>query len=131
LLIPAREPEAGTWKTTMYNYRKLEPDHLEFVSVAAVEELGEGERLLFDIEGRSVVLFRISDSYFAIDNVCSHDHGPVASGEIDGNEIECPRHGARFDLSSGKALTLPAVEDIASYPVRVDEDQILIGLPLE
>lgn len=113
----------------MYNYRKLEPDDLEFVPVAAVDELDDGERMLFDIGVQSVVLFRIADSYFAIDNTCSHDHGPVASGEIDGHEIECPRHGARFDLSSGKALTLPAVEDIASYPVRIEGDQILIGLP--
>ncbi len=115
----------------MYNYRKLEPDHLEFVSVAAVDELAEGQRMLFDIGGQSVVLFRISDSYFAIDNTCSHDLGPVANGELDGHEIECPRHGARFDVSSGKALTLPAVEDIASYPVRIDGDQILIGFPLD
>jgi 3-phenylpropionate/trans-cinnamate dioxygenase ferredoxin subunit len=115
----------------MYNYRKLEPDHLEYVVVAAVDELGDGDRLIFDIEGRSIVLFRIADGYFAIDDACSHDDGPVAEGEIEGHEIECPRHGARFDLSNGKALTLPAVTDIAAYPVRIDGDQILIGLPLD
>lgn len=115
----------------MYNYRKLESAQLEFVAVASVDELGEGDRLIFEIEGQSFALFRIADSYFAIDDVCSHDDGPVAEGEIDGHEIECPRHGARFDLSSGEALTLPAVTDIAAYPVRIQGDQILIGLPLE
>jgi len=115
----------------MYNYRKLDADQLEFISVAAVGEIDDGGHLIFDIEGRSIVLFRISDRYFAIDDVCSHDDGMISEGEIDGHEIECPRHGARFDMTSGKALTLPAVTDIAAYPVEIHGDQILIGLPLE
>jgi 3-phenylpropionate/trans-cinnamate dioxygenase ferredoxin subunit len=115
----------------MYNYHMVDPEKLEFIAVAAVEEIGEGERMIFEVDEQSIALFNIAGSYFAIADVCSHDDGPVAEGEIEGHEIECPRHGARFDLTSGKALTLPAVTDIAAYPVRVEGDQILVGLPLE
>ena len=115
----------------MDKQRMADPEQLEFVAVATVEEIGEGERLIFDVDGRSIALFNIDGSYFAIADVCSHDNGALAEGEVEGHEIECPRHGARFDLASGKALTLPAMVDIAAYPVRVDGDQILVGLPLE
>jgi len=115
----------------MLNYRSFDPEQLEFIAVATVEEVGEGGRLTFDVDGRSIALFNIAGSYFAIADECSHDDHPMAEGEIEGHQIECPRHGARFDLDSGKALTLPAVVDIAAYPVRVDGDQILVGLPIE
>ena len=105
-------------------------ERLTFVAVATIDELGDGERLLFEVDEFSVALFKIDGGYYAIADVCSHDNGPVGEGEIDGHEIVCPRHGARFDLRNGKALTLPAVEDISAYPVRVEGDQILVGLPL-
>ncbi|MGD8814345.1 MAG: non-heme iron oxygenase ferredoxin subunit, partial [Anaerolineales bacterium] len=101
----------------MFNYREQDPDQLEFVAVATLEEIGPGERLFFDVDRRSIVLFNIADSLYAIDDLCSHDGGPVGEGEVEGHAIECPRHGARFDLESGKALNLPAVVDIAAYPV--------------
>jgi 3-phenylpropionate/trans-cinnamate dioxygenase ferredoxin subunit len=122
---------AGFSVPTMFNYREQDPDQLEFVAVATLEEIGPGERLFFDVDRRSIVLFNIADSLYAIDDLCSHDGGPVGEGEVEGHAIECPRHGARFDLESGKALNLPAVVDIAAYPVRVEGDQILIGLPRE
>lgn len=115
----------------MYNYRTLETDKLEYVTVATTDELGNGERKLLDIDGEIIAVFNIAGAYFAITDVCSHDDGPVAEGELIGMEIECPRHGARFDLKTGKALTLPAVVDIPSYPVRVVGDEIQIGLPID
>jgi 3-phenylpropionate/trans-cinnamate dioxygenase ferredoxin subunit len=115
----------------MFNYQKLEDEKIEYVSVASVDEIQDGERLLIDIGYESVALFKIAGKYYAIGDVCSHDDGPVAEGEVEGEEIECPRHGARFDLRTGKALSLPAVVDIPAYPVRIEGDQILVGLPLE
>ncbi|HLC04201.1 MAG TPA: non-heme iron oxygenase ferredoxin subunit [Anaerolineales bacterium] len=116
----------------MFNYRMLETDKLEYVTVATPGELGNGERKLLDIDGEIIAVFNIAGAYFAIADVCSHDDGPVAEGEVVmGTEIECPRHGARFDLKTGKALSLPAVVDIPSYPVRVVGDEIQIGLPIE
>ncbi len=114
-----------------FNYRELPDEKLEFVAVAEAADLADGERLFLEIDGTPIAVFNIAGRYFAIDDVCSHDDGPVAEGDLVDHSIECPRHGARFDLESGKALSMPAVVDIAAYPVRVEGEQILIGLPVE
>ena len=113
-----------------YNYSTLDKAQLAFFEIAPASELPPGERLFVDLEGQMIVIFNIGGGYFAIADVCSHDDGPVAEGEVVGMEIECPRHGAHFDLQTGKALTLPAVVDIPSYPVRVVDGEIQIGLPV-
>lgn len=114
----------------MYNYRVVEADKLEFVPVATVDELASGQRMLVDIGELSLVVFNIAGAYFAIADLCTHDGGPLAEGEIDGSAIECPRHGGEFDLATGKATRPPAVEDIPAYPVRIEGDQILVGVPI-
>jgi 3-phenylpropionate/trans-cinnamate dioxygenase ferredoxin subunit len=119
------------WLSKMYNYKTFDPNQLEFIPVASADELGNGERIIFEIGGEFIALFNIAGEYFAIADVCSHDDGPVAEGDLSGHEIECPRHGARFDLRTGEALSLPAVIDIPAYPVRIEGDDILIGLPIE
>ncbi len=113
----------------MYNYRTLPEDQVEYVPVARVDELPDGGRLLLEIDDLSIALFCIAGEYFAIADLCSHDDGPVAEGKVEGYQIECPRHGARFDLRTGKVLSMPAVVDIPAYPVRVQGDEILVGLP--
>lgn len=115
----------------MYNYAMVESDKLEFVSVATVDELGNGDRLIVEIGGETIAVFNIAGQFYAISDVCSHDDGPVAEGELRGFEIECPRHGARFDLRTGKALSLPAVVDIPAYPVRVVGNEVQVGMPVE
>jgi 3-phenylpropionate/trans-cinnamate dioxygenase ferredoxin subunit len=115
----------------MYNYRTIEADRLEFITVARTDELPNGARKIIEIDGEPIVVFNIAGGYFAIADVCSHDGGPVGEGAVSGDEIECPRHGARFDMRSGKALSLPAVVDIPAYPVRVQGEEIQIGLPIE
>jgi len=114
----------------MFNYRQLDDDRLEYVTIASTDEIRNGERLILDVAGNLIAVFNIAGRYYAIADICSHDDGPVAEGEIDGQEIECPRHGARFDLETGQALTLPAVVDIPAYPVRVEGDEIRIGIPI-
>ena len=111
------------------NYRLVDDSNLEFIPVAHTKELPNGERLLLDIGGEAVAVFNVAGRYFAIADVCSHDDGPLAEGELHDTHIECPRHGASFDLETGKALTLPAVVDIPAYPVRVVEGEIQVGLP--
>ena len=115
----------------MFNYRELPDEKLEYVIVAEIEELANGERLFIEVDGIPVAVFNIAGKYFAIEDVCSHDQGSVAEGELVDHSIECPRHGARFDLENGKALTMPAVVDIASFPVRVEGQNILVGFPTE
>jgi 3-phenylpropionate/trans-cinnamate dioxygenase ferredoxin subunit len=115
----------------MYNYKEIDSKKMEFIPVATVDELPNGERIILEIDDLVIAIFNIAGQYFAIEDVCSHDDGPVAEGELTDHEIECPRHGALFDVRTGKALTLPAVVDIPAYPIRVDGDDILLGLPVE
>jgi 3-phenylpropionate/trans-cinnamate dioxygenase ferredoxin subunit len=129
----AWRPSRRTWpsagRTAMFNYRKVEASTLEFVTVARKDELADGGRLLLNVGDLAIAVFQVAGDYFAIDDVCTHDDGPLAEGELDGGTIECPRHGARFDLATGKAARLPAVVDIAAYPVRLVGDDIQVGLP--
>ena len=113
----------------MFNYRLQQGVELEYVTVATVGELAPGRRKLFDVDGEPLAVFNVAGRYFAITDRCSHDDGPVGEGKVLGDSIECPRHGARFSLESGKALCLPAVVDIPAYPVRVVGDEVQVGLP--
>jgi 3-phenylpropionate/trans-cinnamate dioxygenase ferredoxin component len=113
----------------MYNYKTADQANLEFIPVGSVEEIKEGERLIIEIDGKPIVILNIAGQFYAIADVCSHDDGPVGEGALEGFEIICPRHGARFDVRTGKVLALPAFVDIPAYPVRVTGDQIEIGYP--
>lgn len=113
----------------MFNYRIAKGGDLEYVTVATVDEVGPGQRKLVDVDGEPLAVFNIAGRYFAITDRCSHDDGPVAEGDVADTTVECPRHGARFDLETGKALSLPAVVDIPAYPVRVVGQEIQVGLP--
>jgi len=115
----------------MYNYAKLEAEKCEFVPVCTVDELPDGGRVYVEIDGDSIVVFNIAGSYFAIADICSHDDGPLGDGELDGYDVKCPRHGAAFDVRTGKALSLPAIVDIPAYPVRVVAGEIEVGFPLD
>ncbi|MBL8092825.1 MAG: non-heme iron oxygenase ferredoxin subunit [Anaerolineales bacterium] len=110
-------------------YDQVDPETAVFVAVATVRELPNGARKIVEVDGRPLAVFNIAGALYAIADVCSHDDGPVAEGELDGHEIECPRHGARFDVRSGKVLSFPAIVSIPSYPVRVEGERILVGLP--
>lgn len=114
----------------MFNYREIEKESLEYVPVFHKADLAEGERIFVEIDDLEIVVFNIAGGYFAIGDVCSHDDGPLGEGETDEYEVVCPRHGARFDIRTGKANSLPAVVDIPAYPIRIVGDQIEIGVPL-
>ena len=103
----------------------------EFVPVAETAELPSGQRIFIEVDSEPIVVFNIAGSLFAIGDVCTHDDGPLGEGELSGFQIICPRHGARFDVRNGKVLSLPAVVDTPSYPVRVVDGWIEIGIPSE
>ena len=115
----------------MHNYKELTPEKLEYIVVAGTDEITDGERLFFQIDDYDIVLLQIAGEYYAVGDVCTHDDGPLGDGEVEDCAIICPRHGARFDIHTGKVLSLPAYEDIPVFPVRVQDGQIEIGLPLE
>ena len=72
-------------------------------------------------------MFHLADGYYAMDDLCTHDGGPLAEGILDGDVIECPRHGARFDVKTGAVLCLPAVTPVPVYDVKVVGDEIKVG----
>jgi len=115
----------------MFNYTTFEESKIEFVDIAPASELPSGERLFLEIEGKAIVIFNIADQLFAIGDVCTHDDGPLGDGDLEGYNIVCPRHGAEFDVRTGKVMQMPAVVDIPAYPVRVVDGMIQVGVPKE
>lgn len=101
----------------------------EFVKVAKVADIEDGQRLLVEVDDAIVALFNVGGQFYCIEDVCTHDGGPVAEGALDGFEIECPRHGALFDIRDGSALTMPAVVPLPTYQVKVIGDDIFIESP--
>jgi len=100
----------------------------EFLKLASVSDLIDGEKLLVEAEDRFVILFRIGNDFFCIDDVCTHDGGTLSDGSHEGCEIECPRHGARFDMRTGKAMCMPATKDTLAHEVKVDGEDILVKI---
>jgi 3-phenylpropionate/trans-cinnamate dioxygenase ferredoxin subunit len=115
----------------MFNYTSLDPSKVEFIPIVPVDQLPAGERLFVEVEGKQIVIFNLAGELFAIGDVCTHDNGPLGDGEVEEHEVICPRHGARFDIRTGKATSLPAVVDIPAYPLRIRERKIEIGIPKE
>ena len=116
---------------SMYNYKDVEANSFEYIPISTLIDFPDGERLFVQIDDRELVVFKIAGDYFAIGDVCSHDDGPLGEGDLEDYDVICPRHGARFDIRSGKVNSLPAVVDIPAYPVRVVGDQIEVGIPFE
>jgi len=113
----------------MFNYTQADPEKVKFVEIAPASELPAGERMFVTFEDRSIVIFNIGGNLYAIADLCSHDNGPLGDGDLEGDEVICPRHGARFDIRTGKTMGLPAVVDIPAYPVRVVKGMIEVGVP--
>lgn len=94
-------------------------------------DLPNGERLFVEIGDRPIVVFNLAGKFYAIGDICTHDDGPLGDGDLDGPYIICPRHGAEFDLRTGKAALMPAVVDIPAYPVKIEDGKLFVGIPEE
>jgi 3-phenylpropionate/trans-cinnamate dioxygenase ferredoxin component len=99
-----------------------------FVTVARKGEIPEGGVKVVSVGGEQIALANVDGSLFAIEDRCSHDDGPLGEGRLHGGQIECPRHGARFDVKSGRPLCLPAVVPVRTYPVKVEGDEVKVSL---
>ena len=102
----------------------------EFVSVATVGEVADPGSLLVEVDERLVVLIHAAGHWYALDDVCTHDGGPLSDGPLDVSDksIACPRHGAKFNLESGEAMTMPATKPTRSHEVKIDGEQVLVRL---
>jgi 3-phenylpropionate/trans-cinnamate dioxygenase ferredoxin subunit len=86
----------------------------------------DGEVKVYSVNDSNIAVFKLEDGYYAIDNSCSHEEASLAEGEIEDGEVECPLHGARFDIRTGKNLSFPAVIPVKSYQVKVENSEIFL-----
>ncbi len=96
--------------------------------IAQIGEVTPGKTKIIQVRKKEVVLCNVDGIYYCIDNVCTHDEGPLGEGELIGENIECPRHGAQFNVKTGAVVAMPAVVPISTYPVRVIGDQVVLTL---
>lgn len=99
----------------------------DFQKVATLDEIPAGGRKSVVFDERAVLVFRIGDDVYAVEDVCSHDGQPLTDGPLEGTAIECPRHGARFDIRTGRPLCMPAVEPIATFKVKLQGNDIFLS----
>lgn len=100
----------------------------ECVAVAKVNEVPVGQLKPVMVSGKRLLICHTETGFYAVDDTCTHDDGPLADGFLDGNAIECPRHGARFDVTTGKVLCLPAAIGVRSYPVQVEGMDVKVSV---
>ena len=98
-----------------------------YVTVAKVGEIREGGVKVARLGDQDIAIFHLDGGYYAIDDICTHDGGEMASGVLEGTVVECPRHGARFDVRTGAVLSLPAVAPVATYDVRLKDGDIQVA----
>ena len=101
---------------------------MDFQRVARLSEIPDPGRIVVEVDDRLVVLFRVSGEVFAIDDVCTHDGGPLGEGELEDHTIACPRHGAKFDIRTGAALTMPATRPTKAHEVSVEGDEVFVRI---
>ena len=91
----------------------------EYVKAARTDEIAPGTCRLVVLKGKEIALFNVDGAYFALDNACTHEEGPLAEGAIEGHEVTCPWHGAKFDIRTGEVLADPAYDAVGRHNVRV------------
>lgn len=100
----------------------------DYLFAARVADVPDPGKLLVEVDDRLVALFHVDGRFYALDDVCTHDGGPLAEGELADHTIACPRHGARFDIRDGRALTMPATKPTKAHQVRVEGDRVLVKI---
>ena len=100
----------------------------DFVRVARTVEIPDPGRKLIELNDRLIVVFHAAGHFYALDDVCTHDGGPLGEGELDNFAVACPRHGARFDIRDGRALSMPATKPTVAHEVKVVGDDVLVKL---
>lgn len=101
----------------------------DWTLVARVEDFPPGTRRVVDVGGVRVVVFNLEGDYYALEDVCTHDGGELAGGTLEGCEVVCPRHGARFDVRSGAVTAPPAYESVPTMEVRVVDGWVWVRDP--
>ncbi len=101
----------------------------QYLRLCAEKELAEGQMREFHLNGKDIILLKVRGKFYALDNLCTHDGGDLSGGDIINGEIECPRHGARFNIQTGAATRFPAVVGIGTYDVKIENGEVFLALP--
>ena len=101
----------------------------DFIKVARVDDLEDGELMPVEVDGEPVCLAKVDGEICAFTDDCTHIGGPLNEGELDGEVLTCPWHGAQFNVRTGKVLRGPARQDIQTYPVKIEDNIIFVSLP--
>lgn len=101
------------------------------VEIAPLADFPEGAGLRVDVGEHRVAMFRIGDAIYALADRCSHAEASLAEGEVFDTEVECPRHGAAFDLATGEALTLPATQAAVTYATEIADGTVYLKIEEE
>ena len=97
-----------------------------FVKVASLGDLSDGEMRLVDVDGDGIVIANLKGDYYAFHNECTHSYCSLSEGDLKGEIIQCPCHGAEFDIRTGEVINPPAVEPLQIYSVTIEDNEILI-----
>jgi 3-phenylpropionate/trans-cinnamate dioxygenase ferredoxin subunit len=98
----------------------------DWIDIGTETMLADNEHCVVDVDGTDVLVFKLDGQFYAIEDVCTHDGAEIASGVLEGDEIICPRHGARFCIKTGAVKCAPAYEDIDTFPVKVELGRVWI-----
>ena len=101
----------------------------DWVTVAAVAELTPGMRRIVDVDDVQIAVFNLNGEFYAIEDVCTHDYAPLDDAKLEGDEVICPRHGARFCIRTGAVTAPPAYEPVTTFPVRIHDGQVQVRDP--
>ena len=103
----------------------------DFIKVAQVDDLDDGELKAVEVDGEPVCLAKVEGCIYAVTDNCTHISGPLNEGELDGEVLTCPWHGAQYNVRTGKVLRGPARQDIATYAVKIEDNAVFVSLPDE
>jgi 3-phenylpropionate/trans-cinnamate dioxygenase ferredoxin component len=99
----------------------------EYIRVARVSDVPPGTVRQVEVAGHRVALANVDGQFYAVDDTCTHEEASLSDGGLSGEILVCPRHGSRFNVKTGRVLSLPAVRSVAVYPVRVESDEVLVS----
>ncbi|MCP4724644.1 MAG: non-heme iron oxygenase ferredoxin subunit [bacterium] len=99
-----------------------------YTEIGQTSDIPSGTVKIYAYEDISIAICNVNGNFYAIENVCSHDEGPIGDGKLIGKNIECPRHGAQFDVTTGEITRMPAYGPIQTFPVKIEENKILIEI---
>lgn len=108
----------------------MEEKDTTYVRVAKVGDVEPGNVKAVQVAGKALALYNLEGTYYATEEICTHAYASLAEGFVFDDAIECPLHGARFSIKTGAVLSDPATEPLVTYPVRVEGEDILVGVPI-